>query len=63
MFIEKSTFPRRALLKGMGRRVPFLDAMVPAASVLAKTAAAPPPETAAGLHGDGARQRWQHASA
>ena len=43
MFITKKALPRRTFLRGMGigLGLPLLDAMVPAASVLAKTAAAP----------------------
>ena len=43
MFITKMALPRRTFLRGMGvtLALPLLDAMVPAASALAKTAAAP----------------------
>ena len=43
MFITKKALPRRTFLRGMGigLGLPLLDAMVPAASALAKTAAAP----------------------
>ena len=43
MFITKKSLPRRTFLRGMGigLGLPLLDAMVPAASALAKTAAAP----------------------
>ena len=43
MFITKQSLSRRMVLKGMGATValPFLDAMVPAATALAKTAAQP----------------------
>ena len=43
MFITKRALPRRTFLRGMGvtLALPLLDAMVPAASVLAKTAAKP----------------------
>ena len=43
MFITKKALPRRTFLRGMGigLGLPLLDAMIPAASVLAKTAAAP----------------------
>ena len=43
MFITKRSLSRRAVLKGMGATLtlPFLDAMVPAATALAKTAAQP----------------------
>ena len=43
MFITKKTLPRRTFLRGMGVTValPLLDAMVPAATALAQTAARP----------------------
>jgi len=43
MFITKTSLPRRTFLHGMGTMLtlPLLDAMVPAASVLAQTAARP----------------------
>jgi len=43
VFITKRSLSRRMMLKGMGATValPFLDAMVPAATALAKTAAQP----------------------
>jgi Protein of unknown function (DUF1552) len=43
MFITKQSVSRRAVLKGVGATLalPFLDAMVPAATALAKTAAQP----------------------
>ena len=43
MMIRKMSLPRRTFLRGMGAAVslPLLDAMVPALSVLAATAAAP----------------------
>ena len=43
MFITKKHLSRRAVLKGAGvaLALPFLDAMVPAATALAQTAAAP----------------------
>ncbi len=43
MFISKKAISRRAMLRGMGTALalPFLDAMVPASTVLAKTAASP----------------------
>ena len=43
MFISKMALPRRTFLRGMGvtLALPLLDAMVPAASALAKTAARP----------------------
>jgi len=44
MFITKKALPRRTFLRGMGvtMALPLLDAMVPAASALAATAAARP---------------------
>ena len=43
MTITKMSLPRRTVLRGLGAAValPLLDAMVPAASALARTAAAP----------------------
>jgi hypothetical protein len=43
MIVSKMSLPRRTFLRGMGVTValPFLDAMAPALSALAKTAAAP----------------------
>jgi len=43
MFITKKALPRRTFLRGMGVTValPLLDAMVPAATVLAQTPARP----------------------
>jgi hypothetical protein len=43
MFITKTSLSRRAVLRGMGATLalPFLDAMVPAGTALARTAAAP----------------------
>ena len=45
MFITKRSLSRRTMLRGMGATLalPFLDAMVPAATALAKTAAQPAP--------------------
>jgi len=45
MFISKKSLSRRTMLRGMGATLalPFLDAMVPAATALAKTAAQPAP--------------------
>jgi len=44
MFITKRFIPRRAMLRGMGATIalPFLEAMVPAATLLSKTAASGP---------------------
>jgi Protein of unknown function (DUF1552) len=49
MFITKKHLSRRTVLKGVGVTVglPFLDAMVPASTALAKTAAKPVPYMAA----------------
>jgi hypothetical protein len=43
MFITKKALPRRTFLRGMGATLalPLLDAMVPAASAMASTAAVP----------------------
>jgi len=43
MFITKTSLSRRAVLRGMGASLalPFLDAMVPAATALARTSATP----------------------
>src|SRR6516162_6031843 len=45
MFITKKHISRRTVLKGVGAALalPFLDAMVPAATAMAQTAAAPKP--------------------
>jgi len=45
MFISKKHISRRAILKGAGATLalPLLDAMVPAATALAQTAASPKP--------------------
>jgi hypothetical protein len=45
MFISKIHLPRRTVLKALGATVglPLLDAMIPAATALAQTAAAPKP--------------------
>ena len=45
MFIDKLSLPRRTFLRGMGvtLALPLLDAMVPAATALAKHARASPP--------------------
>ena len=42
MYLTKKHLSRRAVLQGMGATIalPFLDAMVPARTLLAKTAAA-----------------------
>ncbi len=45
MFITKKHFSRRTVLRGLGvgLGLPLLDAMIPAATALANTAAAPKP--------------------
>src|SRR5215218_6097981 len=45
MFISKRHMPRRTFLKGTGvtLALPLLEAMIPASTALAQTAAAPPP--------------------
>ena len=44
MFLTKTALPRRTFLRGVGATValPFLDAMVPAATALAETPGARP---------------------
>jgi len=45
MFITKKHLPRRTFLRGMGTAIalPLLDAMIPARTALAQTAANPTP--------------------
>ena len=45
MFVSKKHIPRRMFLRGAGvtMALPLLDAMVPAATALAQTAATPKP--------------------
>ena len=45
MFITRKHLPRRTLLRGMGTAIalPLLDAMIPARTALAQTAAKPTP--------------------
>jgi hypothetical protein len=45
MFLTKKYLPRRTVLRGLGASIalPLLDAMIPAATALAQTAAAPKP--------------------
>ena len=52
MFISKMSLPRRTFLRGMGATValPLLEAMVPALTATAKTAAAPTAAVRRGLH-------------
>lgn len=56
MFISKKHIPRRTLLRGAGAvlGLPLLDAMLPAATALAQTAAAPPRRFFAGFVPHGA---------
>jgi hypothetical protein len=56
MFITKKHIPRRALLHGAGAALglPLLDAMIPAGTALAQTAAVPPPRFFAGFVPHGA---------
>jgi hypothetical protein len=56
MFISKKHIPRRTLLKGAGIALglPLLDAMLPAATALAQTAAVPPRRFFAGFVPHGA---------
>ncbi len=56
MFITKKHISRRTLLRGAGTALglPLLDAMIPAATALAQTAAAPPPRFFAGFVPHGA---------
>ena len=51
MFISKKHLSRRAVLRGAGVSIalPLLDAMIPASTALAQTAAAPNPRLDAGL--------------
>ena len=63
MYISKKHISRRAILKGIGVTValPLLDAMVPAQHrVRQDRGRRVGVEAAAGVHGDGARQRRQH---
>ena len=59
MFITKTSLSRRAVLRGMGATLalPFLDAMVPAATALAQTAAQPGAALRRRLHPDGRAAR------
>ena len=51
MFISKKHIPRRTFLRGAGvtLALPLLEAMVPAATALAQTAAAPPKSRFVGM--------------
>jgi hypothetical protein len=61
MFISKMSLPRRTFLRGVGATValPFLEAMVPAMTAAAQTAAKPPRRFAAVFIPNGAiMERW-----
>ena len=64
MFITKRSLSRRAVLKGMGATLtlPFLDAMVPAATALAKTAAQPGAPVRRRVRADGRAARLLDAA-
>ena len=55
MFITKLSLPRRTFLRGVGATLalPLLDAMVPALTATAKTAANPPPPLRCRVRADG----------
>ena len=62
MYITKKHLSRRLMLRGVGAMVglPLLDAMIPASTALAKTAAAPTPRLGFVYFPHGAIQaRWQ----
>ena len=62
MFLSRKPLSRRAVLKGAGVTIalPLLDAMIPAATVLAQTAAAPAPRLGFVYFPHGALQdQWQ----
>lgn len=66
MFITKKHVPRRTFLRGAGAMIalPFLDAMVPARTALAKTAAAAKPRLAFVYFPHGAiMEKWTPAKA
>lgn len=66
MFIAKKCLPRRTFLRGIGASValPLLDAMVPAGTALAQTAAAPRPRMGFVYFPHGAvMDRWTPAAA
>ena len=65
MFITKLSLPRRTFLRGVGATValPFLDAMVPALTATAKTAANPPRRWGAVFFPNGAiMEQWTPAA-
>ena len=51
MFLTKKHLARRTFLRGVGAAIslPLLDAMVPAGTALAQTAAAPKPKRASSI--------------
>ena len=66
MFITKTSLPRRTFLRGIGATValPLLDAMVPALTALAQTAANPPPRFGAVFVPNGAiMEQWTPSAA
>src|SRR5687767_2692789 len=66
MFLTKKHLPRRTFLRGAGAMVslPLLDAMIPAATALAQTAAAPKPKVGFFYFPHGAViDRWTPGSA
>jgi hypothetical protein len=66
MFVTRKHIPRRTLLRGLGAAValPFLDAMVPAATALASTAAVPKPRLGFFYFPHGAiMEKWTPAKA
>ena len=66
MFLTKMALPRRTFLRGMGTTLalPLLDAMVPAATVLAQTPARPPRRFAAAFSPNGMiMSHWTPAQA
>jgi hypothetical protein len=66
MFVTRKHIPRRTLLRGLGAAValPFLDAMVPAATAVANTAAAPKPRLGFFYFPHGAiMEKWTPAKA
>jgi hypothetical protein len=65
MFLTKIALPRRTFLRGMGASValPFLEAMVPAMTATAKTAANPPRRWGAVFFPNGAiMEQWRPAA-
>jgi hypothetical protein len=65
MFVTKKALPRRTFLRGLGASLalPLLDAMVPASTPLAQTAAAPRPRFGAVYFPNGAiMEQWTPAA-